>query len=723
MISKMLLPLLGGAPAVWNTCMVFFQGMLLAGYAYAHYTAAWMGVRRQAFLHLVLLLAAAAFLPVSISASASELTPWESSPASWILVRLLITVGLPFFVISASGPLLQKWLSETGHTSGKDPYFLYATSNLGSLVALLSYPMFMEPHLRLREQSRGWTTGYGILVMLTLLCAVAVWRVKRAGARAAEPTGASLQDSLLQILPSSEAITLKRRLAWVALAFVPSSLMLGVTSYLSNDIAAIPLLWVVPLAFYLLTFILAFARRVYIRDRWVSSVLPLGALSLTYLWLSEATEPVWLLVLLHLFFFFAASLACHRRLANSRPPAEHLTDFYLCLSAGGVLGGIFNALIAPTIFNSVVEYPLAMILACVLGRESPKTVGSRQTRWLDLLLPVGIGVLSAVLALVLARYSSMPFQLRSGIVFGLPLIGVYALVDRPIRFALAIGALMLGSSLHSGQQGYTLHAERNFFGVSRVTLDPTRRFHRIVHGNTLHGQQFIERERRCEPLAYYHRTGPVGSIFNQFNATPASTNVAIVGLGAGSMASYSTANQHLTFYEIDPSVIRIANNSKYFSFLQDCTAAKVEIRTGDARLRMREASEAHYGLIVLDAFSSDAIPVHLLTREALQLYLAKLAEGGMLAFHISNRCLDLEPVLLDLARDASLISRVRDEGDIDATEKANGKEPSQWVIMVRRQAELGKLARDSRWVQLRGNPEGRVWTDDFSNLLSIFRWE
>ena len=282
---------------------------------------------------------------------------------------------------------------------------------------------------------------------------------------------------------------------------------------------------------------------------------------------------------------------------------------------------------------------------------------------------------------------------------------------------------MLGSSLHSGQQGYKLHAERNFFGVSRVTLDPTRRFHRIVHGNTLHGQQFIERERRCEPLAYYHRTGPVGSILNQFNVAPASTNVAIVGLGAGSMASYSTANQHWTFYEIDPSVIRIANNSNYFSFLQECTGAKVEIRTGDARLRMREASKAHYGLIVLDAFSSDAIPVHLLTREALQLYLAKLGEGGMLAFHISNRCLDLEPVLLDLARDASLISRVRDEGEVDATEKANGKEPSQWVIMVRRQAELGKIARDSRWVQLRGNPERRVWTDDFSNLLSIFRWE
>ncbi|MEO8429604.1 MAG: hypothetical protein ABI651_21130, partial [Verrucomicrobiota bacterium] len=563
----MLLPLLGGAPAVWNTCMVFFQGMLLAGYAYAHYTAAWMGVRRQALLHLVLLLVAAAFLPVSISASTSDLIPWESSPASWILVRLLITVGLPFFVISASGPLLQKWFSETGHASGKDPYFLYATSNLGSLVALLGYPLFMEPHLRLRQQSLWWTAGYGILVLLTLVCAVAVWRGRAARTRMAGPTEASKQESLQPIAQLSEAITLKRRLAWVALAFVPSSLMLGVTGYLSNDIAAIPLLWVVPLALYLLTFILAFAKRVYIRDRWVSGVLPLGALSLTYLWLSEATEPVWLLLLLHLLFFFTASLACHRRLANSRPPAERLTDFYLCLSAGGVLGGIFNALIAPIAFNSVVEYPLAVILACVLGRESTKTADSRQTRRLDLLLPAGIGLFSVVLALALARYTSMPFQLRSGIVFGLPLIGVYSLVDRPIRFALAIGALMLGSSLHSGEQGYVLHAERNFFGVSRVTLDPTRRFHRIVHGNTLHGQQFIERERRCEPLAYYHRTGPVGSIINQFNASPASTNVAIVGLGAGSMASYSTANQHWTFYEIDPSVIRIANNSNYFSFL------------------------------------------------------------------------------------------------------------------------------------------------------------
>jgi spermidine synthase len=720
MIAKMLLPLFGGTPAVWNTCMVFFQAMLLAGYAYAHFVTTRLKTKPQILLHLGVLLAGGLGLPLSIPESFANSQAIQEGPSLWLLRCLTLAAGLPFFVAATTGPLVQKWFSRTGHRSSADPYFLYAASNLGSLIALLAYPLLFEPFLRLNQQSLVWAIGFGIFAILTLICALTQWRVN--------------PSTLFEIATPQQnagiAVTspnIRRRIRWIVLAFVPSSLMLGVTTYLTTDIASIPLLWILPLSLYLLTFVLAFARRTIFPLRWLERALPLATIALIYLLVTEATDPIWMLIPIHLAVFFIASLGCHTRLALERPSATYLTEFYLWISVGGVLGGFFNALIAPAVFTRVTEYPLTIMLACVLNPrlhsiEHPAKpfAGWRQIGY-DLAFPIGIAVLTIFAALI-TSFWELPSPLRLLVVFGIPLILSYAAVDRPGRFVLALAAVMLSGSLYSSAHGRTVHADRNFFGVLRVTRDAQGRFRRLVHGNTVHGRQFIDAARQGEPLSYYHRTGPLGQIFQAFNARPAATNVAVIGLGAGSMAAYATPRQRWSYYEINPAVIRIASDTNFFSFLAKSSAASMEMIAGDARLRLREAPTGHYDLIVLDAFSSDSIPVHLITREALDLYLAKLANGGLLAFHISNRCLELEPIVGDLAANAGLTCVAFDDMNVSAEDVANGKDQSHWVMMARAKEDLGKLVRDSRWLPVKSRPIPEVWSDDFSNILSVLKW-
>ena len=354
---------------------------------------------------------------------------------------------------------------------------------------------------------------------------------------------------------------------------------------------------------------------------------------------------------------------------------------------------------------------------------SPPANGTSGRHWLDLVFPLGIGLLTVGLVKWVPTFGALPTQLGVVAVFGLPVALAYLMVDRPVRFGFSLGALLLASSFYSGFHGRTLHAERNFFGVLRVTLDPSGKFHRMVHGNTIHGRQFIDPARQCEPLSYYHRTGPLGQIFQVFNSKARNSNVAVVGLGAGSIVCYSTSRQNWTYYEINPAAVRFAQNTNCFTFLNNCAAAPVRMVIGDARLRLRQASPGAYDLILLDAFSSDAIPVHLITREAIDLYLSKLAEGGMLAFHISNRCLDLEPVLAAVADQARLVCRAQDENDPSAREMAQGKDQSDWVVMARRSEDLGRLAKEGRWQPMLGPGKVKVWTDNFSNILSVFKWD
>ena len=636
MIARMVLPLLGGSPAVWGTCMVFFQAALLAGYAYAHATTTWLGVRRQTIVQAGLLLLPFLILPFAIPADASRSLSPEANPTGWLFMLLLGMVALPFFVVATSAPLLQRWFTRSGHPDASDPYFLYAASNLGSMLALLAYPLAVEPNLRLAQQSIAWTVGYGVYVALALGCAAVVWRSQEGSPGQAKSSGPAQESHCLPI---------GQVLRWVVLAFIPTSLMLSVTMYLTTDIAAMPLLWVIPLALYLLTFILTFARRAIFPHSWMVRSLPMAVVVLVLV-LSISSVPQPIALPLHLVVFFLAAMVCHGELVQHRPAQEHLTAFYLAMSCGGVLGGLFNALLAPLAFDRIAEYPLALVLACLVLPKTRADSRERDSRLLDWVLPLCLGILTWGLVTVLQPRSGSPgddFHVK--LAFGLAGMTCFAFKARPIRLGLGLGAVLLVAGTYTSNYGRVLYQHRNYFGVLRVAYVASGNFNRLIHGNTLHGQQSLDPERRLEPLTYYTRTGPIGQVFEVLCARDPGSDVGVVGLGAGSLACYAGPGQRMTFFEIDPAVAKIARDPRFFTFLADSRAASIAVVLGDARLRLGDAPDHSYGLIVLDAFSSDAIPTHLLTREALQLYRAKLEKDGLLAFHISNKWIDLAPIL------------------------------------------------------------------------------
>jgi hypothetical protein len=695
-MAKMLLPRLGGTPAVWNTCMLFFQVLLLAGYSYVLLITSRIGVRKQAVLHGAILLLSCLYLPLMFAGKAGSISE-TSTPALSLFVYLIGAIGLQVFLISTTSPLLQKWFT---HVSANDPYFLFAVSNGGSLLALLSYPLFLERAFTLSRQNQIWIVMYVVLLILILACIFVLWKSPKLGTEQVRKRG----------LPP---LSIQRRLYWILLAFIPSSLLFGVTTYITTEIAPTPLLWTIPLALYLATFILAFARRNLLPDQLASTALAGLALLLTLALVANATEPTAVIVLLHLCFLFVAGMVCHNKLAGDRPDAARLPEFYLCVAVGGMLGGLFNTLIAPTIFNTIVEYPLAIVLACLI-RQRDKEIDR-----FDFLLPACMALVTVGLALLVDRYD-VSTVVGVAIVFGIPLVIInHHFRSRPVRFALALGAVMIGSIVYSEIQNRTLHDERNFFGTLSVRFDPASATRTLYHGNTIHGRQFIDPNHQCEPLSYFHRDGPLGQIFEAFNANAFSSNVAVVGLGTGSMAGYARANQDWTFYEINPAVARLAQTSEYFTYLEKCAAAPVKIVLGDARLKLQNAPDHHYGLIVLDAFNSDAIPIHLLTEEAISLYMSKLATGGMIAFHISNRSLRLDAVLADLAKRNNSLSLRMVDGEHNPV---TGKDPSEWLVMARNSPAFDSLAQKPNWRLLDGRAESVAWTDDFSNILSVFRW-
>jgi spermidine synthase len=701
-IAKMLLPRLGGTPAVWNTCMLFFQILLLAGYSYVLVTTSWMEARKQAVLHTVLLLLSCLYLPLTLTGNAGDISE-HHYPALWLFAYLLSAIGLPIFLISTTSPLLQKWFTHTGH---EDPYFLFAVSNAGSLLALISYPVLLEPNLKLSRQTHIWAVAYVVFLVLSLGCMLVLWKSSRAE-RVSESK--DLQK------PS---ISLKQRLYWILLAFIPASLLFGVTTYITTEIAPTPLLWTIPLALYLVTFVLAFAGKHLLPAPIANAALGALALLLTLVLAANATEPTTAIVLLHLCFFFVAATICHNKLAGDRPSAARLADFYLCVAIGGMLGGLFNTLIAPIAFNTIIEYPLAIVLACLVVRENNQN-DSSVDRLFDVIWPAIIGALIIALVFIVKGTDLSPV-VAVAIIFGAPLVIInHRFRTRPVRFALALGAVMLGSVVYSETQNRTLHVERNFFGTLSVKLDHESGTRILYHGNTIHGRQFINPVYQTEPLSYFHREGPLGLIFDAFNANAASPNVAVVGLGTGSMLCYSFAGQRWTFYEINPAVVRLARTPEYFTYLEKCAAAYTDIVVGDARLKLQNAPDQLYGLIVLDAFNSDAIPVHLLTQEAIDLYMSKLATGGMLAFHISNRSLRLDGVLADLAEHNGAMSLSFADGEFDPV---RGKDPSEWLVMARNSPAFDSLAQDPRWRVVQGRIDADVWTDDFSNILRVFRW-
>ena len=720
MLAKMMLPMLGGTPAVWNTCLVFFQAVLLAGYLYAYAAMKWLGRRTQIAVHLCLVslpLAIVGLMPLHLHAGWEP--PAESNPAAWILVMLLIAVGLPFFALTSSTPIMQRWFSSSAHPHADDPYFLYAASNAGSLVGLLAYPLVLEPLLRLNDQSHLWSFGYMLFVAMTAACALLVCGRQAARVNPRPEAGEEVAVSG----------TWKERLRWIALAFVPSSLMLGVTTALTTDVPAIPLFWVLPLALYLASFVLVFAKRPPISHRWLVWWLPLIMLLALFPVVSRFKFSLALLMSIYLLLLFCVAMVCHGDLAQNRPPVGRLTEFYLLISVGGVLGGIFNSLIAPVVFHSALEFPLVLILAALLQRPSGANhITGGNDKWArrkDWLLPLAMGLCMVTLILGVEHAGMKPGFLAILLFFAYSMLWCWSFRKRPLRFAVGIAALLLASSFYTGSFGHVLDTERSFFGVSRVTNSPDGRYRYLIHGGTLHGIQSLDAARSREPLAYYTATGPAGEIFRAAQAKAPRGNWAIVGLGAGAMACYLHPGQTLTYYEIDPLVARIAKDPRYFTFVQQC-APQARIVLGDARLKLQNAPDAHYGMLVLDAFSGDSIPMHLLTREALALYQRKLAPGGLIAFHISSNYLRLWPTLGDLAADAHLLCLFQNDTDVSQEEIDEGKSASVWVVMARSEADVaGFLAGDGAatpWVPLHRRTGAKVWSDQYSNMLSLINW-
>lgn len=708
MVAKMVLPILGGAPMVWNSCVMFFQLALLAGYGYAYGASRQQNVRRQLILHAGLLLIPFIVLPVMIDRGSAA--PPDGNPVGWLLVLLAGTIGLPFLVLSSTASMLQLWFSRTNHPAARDPYFLYVASNLGSLLALVSYPVLVEPLLTLGAQSRLWAGGYAAFVALTGACALTSWR-QRSGARVSSID----QDDALGNRESNAPISTARRARWVAASFVPSSLMLAVTSYLTTDIAAVPLLWIVPLALYLLTFVVAFSSRAGEAQTLARRAVPLLVVTLVLHMTTRAYVPLLMAFPLHLAAFVFVALLCHGELARDRPSAGRLTEFYFWISFGGMLGGTFNTLIAPAIFSGIGEYPLVLVLACLWLPRGDSAVASGRALVLDWGLPLAIGVLTAG-SLVWAGSHRLGASMLVA-ALACPALASFAQKRRPSRFAFSLGAMLLAGSWFAGDP--VLHRSRTFFGVYRVSVDRSGRHHALTHGTTLHGMQALEPASRSEPLTYYHRTGPFGQALAKLPNRAPAQQIAVIGLGVGTLAAYVQPGQEWTFYEIDPEVERIARTSAYFTYLDGC-GSQCRVVLGDARLSLARDGASRYDLIVLDAFSSDSIPVHLLTREALSLYVSRLAPGGALAFHISNAHLSLGPIVARLAADHGLVA-------INQLERGTagwpeGKNASHWSILARSGADLGALNQDPRWTPLVATASVPLWTDDFSNLVGVLNF-
>jgi hypothetical protein len=956
MIGKMILPRLGGTPAVWNTCMVFFQAMLLVGYSYTHTLSTSQNRRTQLLVQSALL-----FLPLALFrlpfAIGDWLPPTEENPVFMLLVLLLGVVGLPFFIVATTAPLLQKWFTTTGHRAAKDPYFLYGASNLGSMLGLLLYPVLFEPLWDVDTQAVIWTGGYVLLVACVLGCALLVWRTPEPAAVAldvsptveqspapaiaspqlaaetavtAAPTGVTRRRPLrLPAMPAAprskaslalsapakpsplagvlaflltkddsatshrgEELTFLRRLRWVMLAAAPSSLMLGATTFLTTDIAAVPLFWVIPLALYLMTFILVFARWPVVWTGTPHTVVlylqPCFLLFLVLRMVSHLSVPTWGEFTLHLLAFFSTTLMCHGELAKDRPSTRYLTEFYLWMSVGGVLGGLVNALVAPLCFPwGIIEYPIAMVASCLLrptliqdvsqmgpvtaavlqqgslsglstelrkqGYQNPvaavsvlafdsmlftlgmttvsypsgtsastdsKDVPSRAAAFirrlvpssnlLELFLDITVPIAFAFLAYFLVdigahekEYLGITFK-RSYLMAGTVVIAL-AMAMRPLRFGLSVGLLFLVVIVFDRSFEHNIFEDRGFFGLVRVREytegggigHPTKVRRTLIHGVINHGQQLVEPSYwRRQPISYFHPSNGIGEIFHkltwgnppnpmesredydqwmaeyrqikytfvpadarlpaslvglgaespwaQLVATQSQVPFAVVGLGTGTLAAHAQPFQHADFYEIDPIIKRLSvpppggtADDLMFYYVDDALhrGADLRIIMGDGRLRIKEGPEKFYHAILLDAFSSDAIPVHLLTKDAVEEYLKHLADGGVLIFNTTNKFVDIQPVLKTIADELDLeCLTCPDYPDRRHPEKYG----ADWTVLRRKDANMpGRTYRNgapslyhrldpgtpemTRWEEVEPMP-GRAWTDGHSNLLGAMRW-
>lgn len=687
LFARLALPHIGGAPAVWTTAMLFFQSVLIAGYLYAHVITKCLSIRLQVGVHIALWALALLALPLTIPAG------WRIDPNGSTALQTLglfaMGVGLPFFVLSANAPLIQSWYAHSDGPSADDPYFLYAASNLGSLLALLAFPLIAEPLFGVSRIAAGFGVGFVCLGFFLLMTGL---QAKSAAANANADRG--------------DAISAKQVGIWLVLAFVPSSLMLAITSKISTDIGSIPLVWVVPLALYLLSFVVTFSNRPVrgssmLRIAYLAALAGLGAIfsGLTGAHLS------WTGVAVLLVSFFVVAIFAHRKLYLSRPDGSRLTVFYVVMSIGGALGGLFNSLLAPALFDGLYEGGITTLVAALLVLSARLSVTPKQ---------IGTAALIGVAASLPLLVATQSFGLTDDKMLSLALVALIGIVAVAMRDHLPSAAIaaatltLVGNSLLPQD---ALFRDRSFFGTHQVhDADGVRLY---TNGTTIHGAQRISdlTSPTPQPLYYYHPNGPMAQIMTSPIAADAKT-IGIVGLGVGSLACYAQPGQDWHFYEIDPVVDRVARDESLFTFLSTCTP-DAPTHLGDARVVLSQ-QDLVFDILVIDAYSSDAVPVHLTTTEAMELYLDRLSPDGVLLYHISNRYYAIQRPLGRSARALGLDARIQHYAG--NTDRDPADSPSRLVALSR--SALTPLAEDPRWYELEddGDP---LWTDNYADLLSI----
>ncbi len=702
MIARMALPRLGGAPAVWNSAMLVYQTLLLAGYAYAH----WIGrlpPRRQAMVHLALFAVAAIMLPIGLS---DATPPADGSPYFWVPWLLLSSIGPLFFVVAAQAPLMQRWYSVSG---GGDPYPLYAASNLGSFGGLIAYPLIVEPLFQVTEQSWVWSAGYLLLALLVLVCSL---QLKPDAESAAQETIAT---------PKPEAKLVAK---WIMLAAVPSGLMLSTSLHLTTDIVAMPLMWVLPLGLYLLSFSVAFAENRRLADL-ISRVAPFFILFAACATFGDASAFPFGIAALVVSSLFVISVALHSRMFELRPAVDHLTRFYLAMSVGGVLGGLFCALIAPLVFDWTYEHPILLVLAACMIAHKPifgfmeklwadEEISGRISRWglivLVFISIASIGPMGDSLGLPMVMITGILLVSMAAFTFGHKLLF-------PVLVATTLLSIngwdRLALSWREGEM------TRSFFGVYSIgTRNDELRL--LVHGTTVHGTQVITPGKEKTPTSYYSGKGGVGLAMQ---AAPKlfgdDARIGVVGLGAGTLSCYAKAGQSWRFYEIDPVIVDIARDPTKFTFLSRCNP-DAPVAIGDARLVLASEPKGRTDLLVIDAFSSDSVPMHLLTKEAFETYRGNLTANGLLMVHISNRYLDLRPVLAAAAKDG-WTATIRNYTASDEDRKTHAAS-SVWVAMSPKDQTISALKAatgPTNWSDMPPRPGFTAWSDNYGSILPL----
>lgn len=745
MVAKTLLPVFGGSSSVWTTCMLFYQTVLLLGYLYAHFVMKHMSRKLQLTGHVAMLV-----LALFIGYRFDTPVPPPSSdtiPVLWLILQLGLVSGMPFFMISSAGPLVQGWFARTGHPRADDPYFLYAASNAGSFIGLLAYPFLIEPTLGLDTQRLYWLIGFTGFIALSI-GAILMTKKGHNEVPTAPPSDVIVpKDEQGESAALNDVIDWRRRLRWIFYAFVPSSMLLGVTSHISMDIASFPLLWVLPLAVYLLTMIVAFAVNAKkligaVRRPMVFAVI--GATILVLASDAQAYAPLPALVSVQLLLLVVVGLMGHGMLAADRPSAKYLTEFYLVMSVGGALGGVFNGIVAPLIFDMTLEYQIVLLCAVgLLPWRKIKEIADQKERKKAVFVRFGLPVVSLVYMLAMGLYAQTLLNIlgislanQLSILFGMiifvPAIFIYLAWSDGLACMLVLIVPLGGSVFEHMTDPKVLYRDRTFYGIVNITdeffydpnIDEVMKVRTMMHGTTNHGVQYIHEDFSQVPLGYYHSQGPFGMAINALRVIrPDGIRLGIAGLGSGAITAHGQQGDFIRYFEIDPEVAWLAENPEYFTYLS-AAECEVDVKVGDGRLLLeqeRDEDAEPYDLVLMDAFSSDSIPVHLVTTEAVELYFDRITEGGIVMIHISNRHLDLQPLVYELGKEHKAFVMKRSQSSAEIPEHMRDYWfPSVWMALTK-DPETAQGILDAGFNQeLEPNFEVRMWTDQYSNILSLF---